>query len=57
MTGQLPEIQESPETPVGATTPQAARAGLGLIALLFIFPLVLMLVTSIVCIAVVLAKH
>jgi hypothetical protein len=38
-------------------TPPRGRANLGLIGLIFLLPLVLMFVTSVVCIAVVIARH
>ena len=57
MTEQLPENLDTTAEPNDEAASQAARARIALIALLFLFPLVLMLVTSIVCIAVALAKR
>jgi len=56
MTG-APEHTTDTEAPTSDTSSQqAARTGIGLIALLFLLPLVLMLVTSIVCIAFLFAR-
>jgi hypothetical protein len=50
-------MPDTPTAPTDSAATQEARMSLGIIVLLFMLPLVLMLVTSIVCIAVVLAKR
>jgi flagellar biosynthesis protein FliP len=57
LTAQRPETPDTSTKPTDSAATQKARMSLGIIVLLFMLPLVLMLVTSIVCIAVVLAKR
>ncbi|HVB64161.1 MAG TPA: hypothetical protein VNE17_05480 [Nitrolancea sp.] len=57
MNAQRPETPDTPAAPIDSPATQKARMSLGIIVLLFMLPLVLMLVTSIVCIAVVLVKR
>jgi len=57
MTMEPPETPDIHATTTDSPATQKARMSLGIIVLLFMLPLVLMLVTSIVCIAVVLTKR
>jgi hypothetical protein len=57
MNDETNDLTQDLDSPGHTETPPSGRANLGLIGLIFLLPLVLMFVTSVVCIAVVIARH
>jgi hypothetical protein len=57
MSDETNDVTQDSDPRGQAETPPRGRANLGLIGLIFLLPLVLMFVTSVVCIAVVIARH
>lgn len=57
MSEETNELAPNTDTDARSEPPPRRRTDLGLIGLIFLLPLILMFVTSVVCIAVVLARH